>query len=307
MDQETKAKDFISSFISSTPEQRTELEKKPSEVYRDITLLSLPLGRLYNPSTRIEIRSLDLGEILNYSTLETNDIDQVRPKLDEILEKCVRVTMFKQKLNYKTLFVQDRLYLIYMIRELTFQSGRILTRPVTCSCKTSFDIELIRQNIEMWSNDEEIWKYFKPEFGCFSFETTIKPEPFNMRPITIGLQQSYLNWIQERKYKNLEVNDAFVKITPYMVNATELSYDDITTLQDEFLENLKNSKTGEEEFQFLNDCVDNFKKNEFHLGIKGLVKKCPKCGMEVRTNSVFPNRVRDLFVVPNAFRSYLKK
>lgn len=309
-EQEVKAKDFINNFISASPEQRKEIESKPTEQYRDFQITMLPLGRLYHPSTRLEVRSLDLGEILNYSTLETNDVDQVRPKLDEILEKCVKVSLHNRKLSYKSLFVQDRLYLIYIIREITFQNGRVLTLPIKCSnktCESLFEIELTRQNIEMWSADEEIWKYHKPEFGCFVFETTIQEEPYFLRPPTIGIQQSFLAWIEDRKFKKQEVNEAFVKITPYMINVAELSFEDITLLQEEFIHNMSTKQNAHEEFEFLEDCVDNFKKNTFHIGIKGMLKTCPKCGTEVRTSSVFPNRVRDFFIVPNAFRRYIKK
>lgn len=309
---ENQAKEFITNFLNATPEQKTETEvvKKPSEVYRDLPITQLPLGRLYHPSTRIQFRALDVGEILNYSTLETNDVNLVRPKLDEILEKAVKVSLHNKKLDYKSLFVQDRLYIIYTIREITFQNGRVLALPVNCTnvtCKHPFEIELSRENMEYWSNEEEIWNYFKPEFGCFVFETTIQEQPYCLRPPTIGLQESFYNWIQDQTFKKKEISAPFVKISPYMVNAVELTIDEVTQLQDEFLYNLKNKEKGEEEFQFLNDTIDAFKSNSFHLGVRGMIKRCPKCGQEVRTNNVFPRRARDLFIVPNAFRHYLKK
>ena len=310
--EEVKAKEFINSFINATPAEKAEVEtpKKPSEIYRDLPVAQLPLGRMYHPNTRIEFRALDVGEILNYSTLETNDVNLVRPKLDEILEKCVRITLHRQKLSYKTLFIQDRLYMIYTIREITFQNGRMLHLPVTCSnpnCNHEFDIELLRQNMEMHSNDEEIWKFFKPEYGCFVFNTTIQEEPYYLRPPTIGLQDSFYQWIQDQSYKNKTISEVFLKISPYMVNANELSIDDISKMQEDFINGLKNHPSGEAEFEFLNDTVDNFKKNIFKIGVKGMMKQCPKCGTEVRTPAIFPRRARDLFIVPNAFRHYLKK
>lgn len=308
-EKETVAKEFLHNFLKASPEQQAETEiiKKPSEVYRDITVTNLPLGRMYNPNTRIEIRALDVGEILNYSTLESNDVNLVRPKLDEILQKAVKVSRNREKLDYKSLFTQDRLYLIYTIREITFQNGRLLTLPIKCQNGHDLDIELIRQNMEMWSENEEIWNYFKPEFGCFVFETYIQEEPYYLRPPTIGLQESYFKWMQDQTFKKKEISPAFIKISPYMVNAIELSIEEISQLQEEFLNGLKNKKNGEEEFQFLNDTIDNFKNNTFHIGVKGMMKHCPKCGLEVRTNTVFPKRARDLFIVPDAFRHYLKK
>lgn len=307
---EVKAKEFIKNFLNETPEKpAVETVVKKNEEYRDFPITQLPLGKLYHPNLRLEFRALTVGEISNYSTLETNDVNLVRPKLDEILQKCLKLSNRGMKLNYKNIFVNDRLYLIYAIREFTFQNGRVLTLPVTCddTCKHAFDIELVRQNMEIWPNTEEIWQYYKPEYGCFVFETTIQDEPYYLRPPTIGIQESFYYWIQDQQYKNKDIDASFVKIMPYMANAVELSIDEISTLQDEFLQGLKEKPNAEEEFQFLNDTVDKFKNNDFHLGLKGMMKRCPKCGKEVRTSTVFPKRARDLFIVPNAFRYYLKK
>lgn len=307
---EQLAQSYIQNFLK---QQDTPVEtiKKSKDNYQDLALTSLPMYKLYHPMTRIEIRALDVGEISNYSTLESNDPTLVRAKLDEILEKCVKVSLQNQKLSYKDILVFDRLYIIYTLRELTFQNGRILTLPVVCnntSCKHSFNIELIRQNIEFWlPEDSDIWTYFNEQYNCFIFETTIKDEPFMLKPPTIGLQESFYYWIENRKFLKKEISAAFVKIAPYTLNATELSIQELDEIEKEFTQQLKDSLTGEEEFQFLNDTVDSFKKNEFKLGIRGLAKLCPKCGQEVRTPTVFPRRARDLFIVPNAFRTYLKK
>lgn len=310
-EKEQIAQSYIHNFLKQEQEVPVETIKKSKDAYQDLALQTLPMHRLYHPMTRIEIRALDVGEISNYSTLESNDPSLVRAKLDEILEKCVKVSLQGQKLSYKSILVFDRLYLIYTLRELTFQNGRILTLPVTCnnpSCKHNFNIELIRQNIEFWQpEDSDIWKYFNSQYNCFIFETTIKDEPFLMKPPTIGLQESFYYWIENRKFLKKEISPAFVKIAPYTLNAVELSIEELDEIEKEFTQQFKDSPTGEEEFQFLNDTVDSFKKNDFKLGIKGLAKVCPKCGLEVRTSTVFPRRARDLFIIPNAFRTYLKK
>jgi hypothetical protein len=307
---ESKAKDFLKSFLPSTEEKVTDVPEKPVDQYRDLPISQLPLGKLYHPNLRVQFRALDVGEITNYSTLESNDSDLVRPKLDEILNKTLKVSLQRQKLSYKHLFVHDRVYLIYTIREFTFQSGRILVIPVTCtnpSCKHNFEIELIRQNMEMHGMDEEVWEYYNPEYGCFVFETTIQDDPYCLRPPTIGLQESFMAWIQDQKYKNKPMDASFVKIAPYTINAVELSVEELSQLQDEFINGLKMKPKGEEEFQFLNDVVDRFRNNTFKMGLKGMMKQCPLCGTEVRTNTVFPKRARDLFIVPNAFRHFIKK
>lgn len=305
-DVELKSKEFLQTFLNE-PEEKIEAIKK--DEYRDLPVAMLPLGKLYHPNVRLEGRALNVGEISNYSTLESDDVNLVRPKLDEILQKSLKLSNRNMKMSYKNVFVNDRLYLIYTIRELTFQNGRVLTLPVKCTndaCKHDFDIELLRQNMEMWPMTEEIWSYFNPQFGCFVFPTSIQDEPYYLRPPTIGLQESFYHWMTEQRYKKKDINPSFVKIMPYMANAVELSIDELSELQEEYLKGLEKPHAADE-FQFLSDTVDQFKNNSFHLGLKGMVKRCPKCGTEVRTNTVFPKKARDLFIVPNAFRHYIKK
>jgi hypothetical protein len=156
-------------------------------------------------------------------------------------------------------------------------------------------------NIEMYDNKEEIWKFYRPEYQSFVFETTISDDPVLITMPTIGIQESFNNWIVDKEYKNEDIDESFVKIAPYLINKNDLTIEEI----DEFKERMNDLTI--EEFEFINDVVNKFKNKDFKIGIKGLVKKCPKCGQEVRTSAVFPERASDIFIIPNAFEQYLKK
>jgi len=304
---EKVAEEFIKSYLQPEQEEVNQAETKEFKdtKWHDLPLISLPLGKLYHPGYRFEFRAAELAEIQHYSTIDNNNILDIRNKLNDILKACLKVTLPNNKPgSFRDLKLGDRLYVIYTIREITFQKGKVLSMPVTCTnekCKHEFDIELIRMNIEIYDNNEEIWNFYRPEYQAFVFETTISDDPVIISLPTIGIQESFNDWILDKEYKNEEIDESFVKIAPYLINKNDLTTEEI----DEFKERMTNLTI--EEFEFINDVVDRFKNKDFKIGIKGLVKKCPKCGQEVRTSAVFPERASDIFIIPNAFEQYLKK
>ena len=55
-------------------------------------------------------------------------------------------------------------------------------------------------------------------------------------------------------------------------------------------------------FQFLNAAV-----SKMTFGVKELAKNCHACGVEVRTEMTFPNGASGIFVVHDAFETFIKK
>ena len=309
IDEEKLAEDFIKSYLQPEEELESTQDTQQTEFkdtkWHDLPLIALPLGKLYHPGYRFEFRAAELAEIQHFSTIDNDDVLDIRHKLNDILKSCLKVTLPNKKAgSYLDLKLGDRMYVIYTIREITFQKGKVLSIPVICQnekCKHEFDIELVRAHIEMFDENEDIWNFYVPQYQGFVFNTTISDEPILINLPTIGIQESFRRWMEDKEYKNEKIDESFVKIAPYLINKNDLTVEEL----DEFKERMNNLTI--EEFEFINDVVDRFKRKEFKVGIKGLVKKCPKCGQEVRTTAVFPERASDIFVVPNAFELYLKK
>ena len=55
-------------------------------------------------------------------------------------------------------------------------------------------------------------------------------------------------------------------------------------------------------FQFLNAAV-----SKMTFGVKELSNNCTACGVEVRTDMTFPNGASGIFVVHDAFETFIKK
>ena len=274
--------------------------------YTDVMLEELPLGKFYHPNTRIQIRAVKVGEIQHFSTIDNDSFYDIKEKLNDLLESCVMFIHPNGAIgSYKDLFDGDRLYMIYYLRGMTFIKGKILTVNAECECKneegknTELEIELIRENIEKWKEDEEVWQYYNPHTSTFSFDVTFQDTPYQMAPPTIGIQQSFLKWAKDRKYKELPINEQFLRLMPFILcHISSATNEEINDMLDWFENHIS-----EDEFFFLNDAINNY----FKIGIKGLVKHCTACGLEVHTTKVFPRRASDLFIIPNGFRQYQRK
>ena len=65
---------------------------------------------------------------------------------------------------------QDRLFLIFMIRELTFQQGNSLAVNARCSCGNDMQIEMKRDNFIFHEFDEKLERFFDPSTKSFKFK-----------------------------------------------------------------------------------------------------------------------------------------
>ena len=62
------------------------------------------------------------------------------------------------------------------------------------------------------------------------------------------------------------------------------------------------TKMNDEMFMVISDVVD-----KISFGIEKLKGKCPTCSQEVYTTFGFPNGARALFIVPNAFKQFVRQ
>ena len=267
--------------------------------YREIDIATFPLGAFYHPNTRLQIRPVELMEIQHIATLDNESVTEARNKINDLLNNCI--SFIKSDGSFGTIDnvkEGDRLYLILLLRELTFQEGPMLSVTATCSCKQTVKIELVRAHLEFLKIGEEIEPYWDAINNCFILETSLKRSPILLAPPSIGIQTSFIEWAQYRMKRKLPVNESFFKIVPFTkVGVDIINIDEIEQELIQF-----ETKLSKELFIYLDDVINNYMK----FGVKGLVKKCT-CGLEVRTNRVLPRRAKDLFIIPGAFRQFTKK
>ncbi len=256
----------------------------------------LPCGEFYPSGTVFMVRPAQVREIQAYSMVDDNNFYDIVEKMNDILQSCVRVKYPDGKVgSYIEVKDQDRLFLVFLIRELTFQQGNSLTVNSKCSCGEDVQMELKRDHFFFHEIDEKLERYFSASTRTYHF-STINGREFELTPPNIGLQKSFTDYILKEINEKRTPNLSFLKIIPFMLaGRTSITYEGIKAKLKEFEE------IDDISFQFLNAAV-----GKMTFGIKELKKKC-SCGEEVHTDMQFPNGASGIFVIHDAFEAYIKE
>lgn len=265
--------------------------------YFNFNIEELPCGDFYPSGSLFMIRPAKVKEIQSYSMVDDNNFYDIVEKMNDMLQSCIRIKYSDGRIgSYLEVKDQDRLYLLFLIRELTFQQGNTLTIPSKCGvCSTELAIELKRENFTFHDVDEKLDKYFSLSDRSYHF-STINGRNFILTPPNIGLQKAFTDYILKENNEKRTPNLSFLKIIPFMLEGrSSITYEGIKAKLKEFEE------IDDISFQFLNAAV-----SKMTFGIKELKKTCT-CGMEVHTEMQFPNGASGIFVIHDAFEAYIKE
>lgn len=264
--------------------------------YLAFDVKNFPCGKFYPIGTMFMIRAAQVIEIQSYSMVDDTNFYDVIEKMNDMLQACVRVKYSDGRTaSYLDVKDQDRIYLIFLIRELTFQNGNSLSVNVKCSCGNENSIELKRENFRFHQIDPILDDYYSTVSNSFKFQVVNGTE-YELTPPNIGLQKAFTDYIIRENNNKVNPNLAFLKIIPFLLNGrTSITYDGIQAKLKEF------QVIDDISFQFLNAAV-----GKMTFGIEKLAKRCD-CGEEVTADMEFPNGASGIFVIRNAFEAYIKK
>lgn len=262
-----------------------------------VDVKELPCGRYYPKGTTLAVRAAQVREIQSYSMVDDTNIYDVVEKMNDMLQSCVRIKYTDGSMgSYLDLKDQDRIYTIFLIRELTFQSGNTLGVDKECTCGHTNKIELLRSNFVFHEVDAKIEKFYNPITQSFSFNLN-NGKHYELTLPNIGLQKSFSEYIIKEHSEDRKPDMAFLKIIPFMLDGrNSITYEGIKEKLKDF------HKMDDISFQFLNAAVD-----KLTLGIKGLKTNCEACGLEVHTDMTFPNGASGIFVIHDAFEAFIEK
>lgn len=277
------------------------LDTVPSNEYLHIPLEILPCGMFYKQGTKISIRAARVQEVQAYSVVDDNNYLDITEKMNHILSSCVKYVYANgMQGSYKDLKDGDRLFLIFMIRELTFPGGKNLSKDCQCgNCNTDFKMELratssdkVQKTFVNYEMPEKLLKFFDPNERLFVFN--IDGVDYKLAPPTIGIQEVFFGDIKTKIQGEKNPNVAFLKLASFMLHdRNKITEEGIKSKEQEF----KNMPM--KTFQILNQAV-----NQMLFGIKEMKSNCPSCGLEVRTDMSFPSGASTIFVISDAIDEY---
>ncbi len=255
-----------------------------------------PCGIFYPAGSTIQVRAAQVKEIQAYSMVDDNNFYDIVEKMNDMLSSCVRIKYLDGNIgSYMDIKDPDRYFLIFLIRELTFQKGSTLTTTATCNCGNEVQVELRRDNFKFFDTNERIMKFFDPSTRSFRFEVK-NGQVFNIAPPTIGIQKSFTEYIVKENSEKKKPNLSFLKIIPFtLTDRTTITIEGIKSKLESF------QTMDDVSFQFLNSAVE-----KMTFGIEKLRKKC-SCGLEIHTDMIFPNGPSAIFVVHDAFEQFIKE
>lgn len=257
----------------------------------------LPLGMFYPKGTVVMVRAAQVKEIQAYSMVDDTNFYDIVEKMNDMLGACVRVKYPDGKMGtYRDIKDGDRYYLVFLIRELTFQKGSILSVKTKCDCGEKIEIPLSRQHFEFFKMDDDLEPYFDKNKRVFVLET-VSGDIFELGVPTIGLQKSFTEKIVDDYKKKENPNLSFLKIIPFTIS-------NLNKVEDKFINKklFEFQNMDDNSFQFLNAAV-----NKMQFGIEKLKSNCDKCGTEVHTEMQFPNGAKAIFIISDAFKTFIKK
>lgn len=264
--------------------------------YLNVPLDKLPMGIFYRPGTDIRIRPATVAEVQAYSVVDDANYVDVVEKMNALLKGCVRYTHANGMAgSYKDVKDGDRIYLVFMIRELTFQKGNSLAKDFRCPhCSTDQKIQYrattageYKRTFVNYAMSDKIDRYFNADSR--TFDVTLEGATWRLGPPNIGIQEVFTEDIKDNVRAERTPNVPFLKIIPFTLwDRASITPEGIRAKEKEFKE------LSMDTWQGLNWVVDQMK-----FGIKELESICTSCGLEVRTDFTFPDRPSTLLLVSN--------
>jgi hypothetical protein len=182
---------------------------------------------------------------------------------------------------------------------LTFQKGNELSVKTTCPLDgTELQIELKRENFVFHDIETKLDRFYSNSRNSYHFKLKNGKE-YEVMPPNIGLQKAFTDYIIKENNEKKTPNLSFLKIIPFLLpGRTSITYEGIKAKLAEYEDP---NVMDDQSFQFLNDAI-----SMMTFGIKELKKNC-ECGEEVHTEMQFPNGFSSIFIVPDAFDTYIEE
>lgn len=261
--------------------------------WQRILMDNLPSRRkglnFYPADFQITIRSADVPQVRHWSEINEEDAFSIDNAFNDMLLACCKVSMENGQGSYKDLLEEDRIYILFEIRALTYpEAEHNLTFKHACpECDYDNDLLLDNDHFQAMDIDETMGKYYDTEKECFIVKTKTYGGII-IKPPTIGIMQAVSKYLQELRQANKKIDMTFIKILPYIAGTWKgLNAKRIKEI------NVTYQGWNEKRFSLMLDLC-----SKARIGVKPeMFTDCKSCGSEVTAPITFPGGVKALFIV----------
>jgi len=268
--------------------------------YENVPLYELSCGDFYPEGMKILVRAAKVTEIQAYSVVDDKNIYDITEKMNDMLKTCVKVILPNgNNGSFFDIKDADRVYLIFYIKERTFQAGNNLKLDCECeACGHEFGVNMQRKHFVKGEMPEDLKPYFDSTTKMFHFDI-INGDSIQLGMPTIGIQKEFYEYIKDTVKDEKSPNMAYLKTDPFLIpNRSKITAEGIKKRVSDF------KMMDPDTYQFINSAIN---KIDEAFGIKEIQSKCPECDEEVRSKMKFPGGASTIFVIPSAFDEFIKK
>jgi hypothetical protein len=299
--------DILSSYIQeNTGIKKPEIKIVASDErigdmkYITFPVTDAPCGIFYPQGSTFQIRPAEVAEIQAYSMVDETNIFDVYDKFMNLIIACVKIKYPDGSIGSgMDIKYKDVLYLILLLREITFQKGATIDLPASCSCGTNTEIKipLLRKNVIKAEFNDKLMKYYDGATGSL-IVTSKEGIKYSLGAFTIGLFKTFREYATKKATRKEKIGDVF---SAFMSFTGALCHTKISLTEEAIDAKFKEfSIMDKKAYQAIYSIAKELEK----IGIEEVKMNCSECGLEVRTDIRFPFGYTSIFVDESAADDY---
>ena len=267
--------------------------------WKGVPIDNLPSEGLFYPAgTKIYIQAASVAEVRHFSTIDESDPLDMDDKLNMLMERCLKIEFPDRIALWKDLKEEDRFYLIFAIREITFKEGEnklFVTMKCGATCKGDGSylekIEMSKNNFQYYQIDPVLMGYYSEKDRCFVIDDP-KCGKLKIHVPSLGITTFIKNYVRDRAQNGEYYDKPFLKVAPFV-------FDDWRGMTDDKYKKLQGESILWNDFKWslIIRAIEMIR-----FGVKmQIIRSCNKCGAEVGAPISFPGGVKSLLVVSDPF------
>jgi len=264
--------------------------------YKHIDNLALPSkGMFYQDDFHVSCRGLNIDEVKHYSMIDENSNLDIENHLNQVLDKACKISVGDRNLSYKDLKLADKLYIIFVIRDMTMNKHNRqvnLRLPSVCSNGHISNLTIDSEMFSFYKINEKFFEsYYDSNLKCFN----IPKYDLRIYIPSIGVAEALFQYVkhkEELKQKgdlsgatyNKEYFKFLLLLIPDFRNLTIAKIDAMMKKYNE-------QPFSIEKFEALESIT-----RRISISIEpSVTHKCDTCEEEVTTQIRFPKGYRSIF------------
>lgn len=259
--------------------------------YFKVNVKNLPSkGLFYSEDVSISVKPAGVKEIRHWSMIDESDEYSFVQAIDFILGRCVLIKTPKKILSINDLCEVDRLYLIFTIREYTFNDAKnqvfIDVPYIFANQEYKDSVVITKESLKYFNMPEKLMSFYDANKRAFVIG---KERQFELRLPTIGVSNWIQNYVKKRMQQNKPFDEFFSKASLFLMSDYNMSD------QEYFNAETESQAWGIEDIS----NIDRFTQALSKCATDGFTHKTEKGGVEVTVPLMFRHGVKSIFLISN--------